>query len=96
MDLYIVDAVAFLAYLIDKLPKNADEIFNRAENNEVKLLLPSIVLGEVLYTIYKGRKIFGKPTPSDKIELIFQIIQFKDLLKLVDLNIDAWRIFHNL
>ncbi|MGQ4876025.1 MAG: hypothetical protein ACP6IY_18320, partial [Promethearchaeia archaeon] len=32
----------------------------------------------------------------DKIELIFQIIQFKDLLKLVDLNIDAWRIFHNL
>ncbi|HDZ19243.1 MAG TPA: type II toxin-antitoxin system VapC family toxin, partial [archaeon] len=31
MEIYIVDAVAFLAYLADKLPKKADDIFRKAE-----------------------------------------------------------------
>jgi len=75
MDRYIVDAVAFLAYLVDKLPQTSDNIFKKAEENKIKLILPSIALGETLYTIYKGKEIFGKNIPIEKIELIFEILQ---------------------
>lgn len=57
---FIFDAVAFLAFLADQLPKKADEVFKRTEEKQVKLLLPSIALGEILYTIYKGKHIYGK------------------------------------
>ena len=96
MEIYIVDAVAFLAYLADKLPKKADDIFRKAEKKEIKLLIPSIVLGETLYTIYKGKQIFGKEIPLEKIDLIFQILKNGEILELVDLNLDAWYIFHGL
>ncbi len=94
VDIYIVDAVAFLAYLADKLPKDADKIFKKAEKKEIKLLLPSIALGETLYTIYKGKEIFGKEIPIEKVELIFQILKNGEIFQLVDLNLDAWYIFH--
>ena len=58
--------------------------------------MPSIVLGETLYTIYKGKEIFGNNIPLGKIDLIFQILQNKETLELVSLNLDAWRIFHTL
>lgn len=96
VEIYIVDAVAFLAYLADKLPKKADDIFRKAEKKEIKLLIPSIVLGETLYTIYKGKQIFGKEIPLEKIDLIFQILKNGEILELVDLNLDAWYIFHGL
>ena len=38
MEIYIVDAVAFLAYLADTLPKMADDIFRKAERKKIKLL----------------------------------------------------------
>ncbi|TFG19134.1 MAG: hypothetical protein EU529_16715, partial [Promethearchaeota archaeon] len=93
---YIIDAVAFLAYLADGLPRKADEIFKKAEKKQVKLLLPSIALGESLYTIYKGKEIFGKVIPLEKIELIFQILRDQDILELICLNLEGWRFFHGL
>jgi predicted nucleic acid-binding protein len=93
---YIVDAVAFLAYLSDTLPTRADELFKLAENKQVKLLLPSIALGETLYTIYKGKEIFGNEIPVEKIELIFQILEEEDIIELTDLDIVAWKIFNGL
>jgi len=96
MKAYVIDAVAFLAYLADNLPENANNIFKKAENKEIKLLLPNIALGETLYTIYKGKEIFGKSIALEKIDLIFEILQNKDVIELVSLNLDAWRIFHGL
>jgi len=96
VEIYIVDAVAFLAYLADKLPKKADEIFRRAEKKEIELLLPSIALGETLYTIIKGKLIFGEEIPFEKIDLIFQVLKNGEIFELVDLNLDAWYIFHGL
>ena len=96
MDRYIVDAVAFLAYLVDKLPQTSDNIFKKAEENKIKLILPSIALGETLYTIYKGKEIFGKNIPIEKIELIFEILQKEEYIELIGMNIDIWRIFHKL
>ncbi|MBN1800837.1 MAG: hypothetical protein JW891_04980 [Candidatus Lokiarchaeota archaeon] len=51
MKSYVVDAVAFLAFLTDKLPKGADNILKDAEKKQIKLLLPSIALGETLYNL---------------------------------------------
>jgi len=96
MNSYIVDTVAFLAYLADNLPPRADEIFKKAEHKELLLLLPSIALGETLYTIYKGKEIFGKKIPLEKVDLIFQILQVGQSIQLVNLNLDAWRVFHGL
>ena len=96
MNSYIIDTVAFLAYLADVLPRKADEIFKKAEKKQVKLLLPSIALGESLYTIYKGKEIFGKVIPLEKIELIFQILRDQDILELICLNLEGWRLFHGL
>ncbi|MBY9004882.1 MAG: hypothetical protein KGD73_12980 [Candidatus Lokiarchaeota archaeon] len=93
---YIVDAIAFLAYLSDTLPTKADELFKLAESKQVKLLLPSIALGETLHTIYKGKEIFGNEIPIEKIELIFQILEEEDIIELTDLDIVAWKIFNGL
>lgn len=96
MNTYIIDSIAFLSYLADNLPTKADNIFKKAEKNEIQLLLPSIVLGEVLYTMYKGKEIFGKQIPTEKIDLVFQILQNGKMIQLVSMNLDAWRIFHKL
>jgi len=96
MKSFIIDAVAFLAFLADQLPKKADDIFKRAEKKQAKLLLPSIALGEVLYTIYKGKEIFGKNIPLEKIELIFLILEEGDIIELIDLDVRAWRTFNGL
>ena len=71
MDKYTIDIMAFLSYLADALPIKVDDIFKSAEKNQVILILPSIVLGEALYTIYKGKKIFGKPIPKEKMRTSF-------------------------
>jgi predicted nucleic acid-binding protein len=93
---FIDDTVAFLAYLTDKLPDKADAIFKKAENKKVKLILPSIALGETLNTIYKGKDIFGKSIFLEKVDLIFSILQKKEMIELMDLNLETWRIFHGL
>jgi len=93
---FIVDTVAFLAYLSDNLPNKVDELFKEAENKQVKLLLPSIALGEMLYTIYKGKEIFGNEIPLEKIELIFQILEEEEIIQLTNLDIPAWRIFNGI
>ncbi len=96
MNTYIIDSIAFLSYLADNLPTKADNIFKEAEKKEIQLLLPSIALVEVLYTMYKGKEIFGKQIPTEKIDLIFQILQNGKMIQLVSMNLDAWRIFQKL
>ena len=96
METYIVDAVAFLAYLVDKLPEKSDQIFKKAERNQVILYMPSIALGEVLYTIYKGKEIFGTQIPLEKIDLIFKILKEGRYIKLIGMDINAWMLFHGL
>ena len=96
MKSFIVDTVAFLAYLSDNLPTKVDELFKKAEKKQVILLLPSIALGETLYTMYKGKEIFGNEIPLEKIELIFQILEEEEIIQLTNLDIPTWRIFNGI
>ncbi|MGB9660348.1 MAG: type II toxin-antitoxin system VapC family toxin [Nitrososphaerales archaeon] len=46
---YISDAVAFLYYLLDKLPLKADKAFKEAEEGRALLYLPTIAAAELYY-----------------------------------------------
>ena len=91
-----MDTVAFLAYLADSLPPKVDMIFTQAENREINLILPSIALGEVLYTIYKGKEVFGKKIPVQKIELLFSVLESGVGFTLADMDLTCWRTFQKL
>jgi len=49
MKTYVSDAVAFLYFLLDKLPRKADEAFRQAENGEATIYLPTIAAAELYY-----------------------------------------------
>jgi predicted nucleic acid-binding protein len=45
----VSDSVAFLYYLVDKLPPKANAAFKRAERGEALLYLPTIAAAELYY-----------------------------------------------
>lgn len=49
MRVYVSDAVAFLHFLLDKLPLGADDAFRQAERGEAVLYLPTIAAAELYY-----------------------------------------------
>ena len=53
MKVYVVDAVTFLYYLLDKLPSKADKAFREAENGEAVIYLPTIAAAELYYLFEK-------------------------------------------
>ena len=55
MSEYLVDTVAFVRYLEDRLTPKVDRIFDDAETGRNHLLLPQIALGEFLYIGLRGR-----------------------------------------
>jgi predicted nucleic acid-binding protein len=91
---YVVDAVGFLSYLADALPVAADDIFKKAENNEIVLILPSITVGESLYTIYNGKEVFGRVIPLEKVDIILELLRSSSVFQLVDMDASCWDIFH--
>jgi len=46
---YVSDAVAFLYYLLDRLPPDADRAFREAEEGHAILYLPTIAAAELYY-----------------------------------------------
>ena len=49
MKTYVSDAVAFLYFLLDKLPRKADEVFRQGENGKANIYLPTIAAAELYY-----------------------------------------------
>lgn len=91
--IYGVDSVALLSYFVNKLGKDGDIIFNRAESSEARLLVPSIVIGESIYIILKKRNIFGKIIPKEKINYIMDVIFQSSIFSIVDLTKEGWKYF---
>jgi predicted nucleic acid-binding protein len=58
-DAYTTDAVGMLRYLVDELGDEADDVFQRAEQNECVIEIPSIAAAEVLYRIEDGGTVKG-------------------------------------
>jgi predicted nucleic acid-binding protein len=91
-DVYTADSVAILGYLAEALPSKVDHIFRRAEDDEASLIIPTIALGETLFTLLKGRKIFGHGVPLEKLFLFLDTLESTPAMVLVDLDIKGWKL----
>ena len=56
---YTADAVALLVYLVDALPRRADQLFAEAEAGETVLETPSTALAEALYSVSRDTDVRG-------------------------------------
>ncbi len=92
-DRYAVDAVALLSYFADKLKSKGHEIFLKAENNQLDIVVPSIVIGETIYIIKKGKEVFGKQIEEEKIDVILKTIYESVNFHVIDLNLSGWNTF---
>ncbi len=62
-----------------------------AEDEKALLIVPSITLGESIFTLLKGREVFGVKVPSEKILLFLEILSTSRSLRLYDLSVEGWR-----
>lgn len=68
MATYTADAVSLLGYLVDALPRRADQVFAEAEAGETVIQAPSTALAEVLYSVSREKDVRGVTltgTPED-------------------------------
>ena len=61
---YLIDTIAFVRYLEDRLPPRPNRIFTDAEQGRNHLLLPQIALAEFLYVALRGRLKGIRPEPQ--------------------------------
>ena len=94
METYVLDTVALARYFEDDLPRAADKIFRLAEEGKANLLIPSIVVGEFIYSVLKGR-LRVADIQSTIMELL-QTIQISEYLHQVDVTLAEWQEFLNL
>ncbi len=88
-----VDTVALLAYFTDNLGEQSQEIFDHAENSEKTLLIPEIVIGELLYTIFKGRNVFGDYIDVSQSIDIVESLHSHPMFLIRPLTQIGWKIF---
>jgi len=93
---YTIDTIAILAYLADKMPPKVDAIFSRAEAEKATLVTPSITIGEAIYTLLKGREVFGVSVPSEKLILFLDTLEVSKSIVLADLDSKGWRMVMNI
>lgn len=61
MDSYTLDASGLLHYLVDALPRAADDLVQRAIAGELILQMPAIAAAESLYIVRNRDRIAGHP-----------------------------------
>ena len=54
---YTADAVALLVYLVDALPRRANQLFAEAEAGETVIEAPSTALAEALYSVSQDKDV---------------------------------------
>jgi predicted nucleic acid-binding protein len=89
---FTVDTIALLCYLADKLPSSTDKIFKRAEDEEAILVVPSIILGEAIFTLLKGRAVFGVKIPLEKLTTLMEVLETSRTVRLTDLTVSGWKL----
>jgi predicted nucleic acid-binding protein len=68
MPTYTADALSLLVYLVDALPREADQVFAEAEAAKTVIQAPGTALAEVLYSVSRDKDIRGitpTGTPED-------------------------------
>ena len=92
---YGLDTLAILRYLTATLPTNVEKIFSLAEDNKNQFVILSIVIGELIYTIEKGKAVSGKQIPRDQMDLIISTLFSSSIFSIRDLTPSGWDAFIN-
>ncbi len=88
-----IDTVGLLAYFVNKHSTKVDEIFEKIETSKTKLLIPSIVIGEMIYTLIKEKEIFGEIIEKTKLEFILDTLYENPAFLIKDLTYEGWKLF---
>jgi predicted nucleic acid-binding protein len=94
VNVYLIDTVAFVRYLQDRLTPKADKVFEGAEAGRTHLLLPQIALAEFLYIALRGRL---KGTRSElQVRDVLQNLTASDAFTISAMPASAWDVFTEL
>lgn len=86
-DRYAIDTVAFIYYLVEILPAKAEKIFQSAEKGDLKLILPSISIGEAIY-VFKKQK---KSRAGEEISKMLENLGKCAYIEVKDLELQDWK-----
>ena len=86
-DRYAIDTVAFIYYLAEILPAKVEKIFQSAEKGDVKLILPSISIGEAIY-VFKKQK---KSRAGEEISKMLENLGKCAYIEVKDLELQDWK-----
>lgn len=86
-DRYVIDTVSFIYYLSEILPEKAEKIFRSAEKGDVKLILPSISIGEAIY-VFKKQK---KNRAGEEISKMLDNLGKCAYIEVKDLELQDWK-----
>ena len=81
---YVADTHAIAYYLADKLPREVDQIFKRAEEGLHKIYVPSIAIAELIY-------LFEKTKTVDRIWNMFERLDIIPNLVIYPLDVKVLR-----
>lgn len=94
METYVIDTIALIRYFEDDLPRSADNAFRLAEDGKAKLFIPSIVLGEFIYSALKGKLKVADAQLT--IRELLQDVEASEYLLPVDMTLASWHKFLSL
>lgn len=86
-DRYVIDTVAFIYYLAELLPEKVEKIFQSAEKGDVKLILPSISIGEAIY-VFKKQK---KSRADEEISKMLENLGKCTYIDIKELELEDWK-----
>ncbi len=88
---YVLDTIALVYYLEDRLPPGADRACREAEEGRAILLIPHIVIGEFIYIALKNR--LRDVKDIEIIKEVLYIIETSGYIETVDMDFKAWKEF---
>lgn len=88
---YVLDTMALVRYLEDKLPPKADKVCKMAEKGETILFLPQIVIGDFVYIALKNR--LKGVNSAATVREVLHLVEASGYIKPVDMDFKAWHEF---
>jgi predicted nucleic acid-binding protein len=84
----VIDTVALVRHLEDRLPDGAERVFDLAEAGESQLFIPEIALGEFVYLALRGH--LKKGDPRSTVEEVLDTIRGSGYIALSSLGPSGW------
>ncbi len=105
METYVVDTHSLIWYIAEdgRLSEHAERLLDKAQDAEVQVLVPTVVLAEVAYIAWKKKVKITLDTVLERIErgdgfvvVSFDFAIFQTMLQFPDeMAHGAWRIAHS-